>query len=178
MARLVSSIRIGAIPGGWRRWFPVSYLGFAYGAAMAWAGKANSDLNLPLALDTFAFQDRAGVMGRLVYDLGNAYQKTGVIQNVASLLYSLHLYSLDNLRERAALLFHAGESRKTLFDNERLRDNLRATVEYIDEAISPIGQARMAGPDADLVKREYRAHGAAGKAWGATRLAAVIAIHR
>ena len=44
-------------------------------------------------------------MGKLVYDLGNAYQEAGVIQNVASLLYSLHIYSLDNLRGRASLLF-------------------------------------------------------------------------
>lgn len=140
---------------GWRRWLPVSYLGFAYGAAVSWAYAANQDLNLPLALDTFVFQDSAAVMGKLVYDLGNAYQEAGVIQNVASLLYSLHIYSLANLRERAELLFHAGESRQILLDDDLLRANLRGAAEYVADKIAPIGQARMSRHDADLIKREF-----------------------
>lgn len=140
---------------GWRRWFPLSYLGFACGAAMSWAFAANRDLNVPLILDTYVFQDSNAVMGQLVYDLGNAYQEPGVLQNAASLLYSLHIYPLANLRERAALLFHAGESRQTLFDDDQLRANLNASVEYIADAISQIGQSRMARLDADLIKREF-----------------------
>ena len=141
---------------GWRRWFPVSYLGFACGAAMSWAVAANHDMNLPLALDTFVYQDKAGLMGRLVYDLGNAYQETGVLQNAGSLLYSLHLYTLENLRERAAMLFHPGASQQTLFDDERLGARLRAAADSIAEAIAPIEQARMERPDAELIKREFR----------------------
>ena len=141
---------------GWRRCFPVSYLGFACGAAVSWANAANKDLNLPLALDTFVFQDSNNVMGQLAYDLGNAYQETGVLQNAASLLYSLHLYSLANLRERADILFHAGESQQNLFDDDHLRANLGSSVEYIAELISRMGQSRMERPDADLIKREFR----------------------
>ncbi len=141
---------------GWRRCLPVSYLGFAYGAALSWACAENRDLDLPLALDSFVFQDSAAIMGKLVYDLGNAYQETGVIQNVASLLYSLHIYSLDNLRERASLLFHAGESQKTLFDDDLLRANLHASLELIADAISPIERSRMDLPDAELIRREYK----------------------
>ena len=85
---------------GWRRWFPVSYLPLAYGAAVSWACAANRDLDIARALDSFVFRDAANAMGQLAYDLGNAYQLPGVMQNVASLLYSLQLYSLDNLRER------------------------------------------------------------------------------
>jgi hypothetical protein len=50
-----------------------SYLGFACGAAMAWAVDANKDLDLPPLLDLFVFEDKAGIMGQLVYDLGNVY---------------------------------------------------------------------------------------------------------
>ena len=140
---------------GWRRWFPVTYLGFAYGAAVSWAFAANADLNLPPALDAFAFRDGAEVMGQLVYDLGNVYQEPRVLQNAASVIYSLHMYSLSNLRERDALLFHAGESRQVLFDDELLRANLRSTVDTIDEVISRMGQSRMERPDAELIKREF-----------------------
>ena len=140
---------------GWRRWFPLSYLGFACGAALSWSIAANEELNVPLVLDTFVFQDSANVMGRLVYDLGNAYQEPGVLQNAASLLYSLQMVPLANLRERAALLFHAGESRQTLFDDDQLRANLKTSLEYIADAISPIEKSRMNRTDADLVKREF-----------------------
>lgn len=54
---------------------PVSYLGFAYGAALSWAVEPNLDLDLPAALDKFAFEDPSGTMGKLAYDLGNAYLK-------------------------------------------------------------------------------------------------------
>lgn len=55
----------------------VSYLGFAYGAAVSWAQDTNLDIDLPPLLDWFVFEDHAGVMGRLVYDLGNLYQISG-----------------------------------------------------------------------------------------------------
>lgn len=153
---------------GWRRWLPVSYLGFAFGAGVSWACAANRDLNLPLALDTYVFRDEAGVMGQLVHDLGNAYQETGVIQNVASLLYSLHIYSLANLRDRAELLFHAGENRRILADDDLLRAKLRRSAESIADLASPLGKARMERLDADLVEREF-AHMAQMALHGARR---------
>ena len=140
---------------GWRRWFPLSYLGFACGTAMSWACAANRDLNVPRVLDTYVFQDSHAILGQLVYDLGNAYQVPGVLQNAASLLYSLHIYPLTNLRERAALLFHDGESRRTLYDDDQLRANLNTSVEYIADAISRIRQSRMTRLDGDLITREF-----------------------
>ena len=58
--------------GHWQQ-MPISYLGYAYGAALSWAVEANRDLDLPLALSRFAYGDQANVMGQLAYDLGNAY---------------------------------------------------------------------------------------------------------
>ena len=142
---------------GYRRYLPVSYLGFAYGAAVSWALAANTDLDVPLALNTFAFGDNAAVMGKLAYDLGNAYQEAGELRHShnGSFLYSLHVHSLANLRERAAILFHAGESQQNLVDDDLLRAKLRSTVEYIAEVISRMGQSRMKRLDADLIKREF-----------------------
>ena len=137
---------------GYRRYLPVSYLGFAYGAAVSWALAANTDLDVPLALDTFAFGDNAAVMGKLAYDLGNAYPEAGELRHDGwgSFLYSLHVHSLANFRERAAILFHAGESQQNLFDDDLLRAKLHSTVEYIAEVISRIERL-----DADLMKREF-----------------------
>ena len=56
---------------------PISFLGFAAGAAYSWCLSANRDLDLAPALSWYAFDDRSGSMGRLAYDLGNAYQAAG-----------------------------------------------------------------------------------------------------
>ncbi len=62
-------------------WQPISisYLGLTCGAAAAWNTKSPiiapdrcAEL-LPRALDAFVFRDAAGVLGRVVYTLGNAY---------------------------------------------------------------------------------------------------------
>lgn len=62
--------------GNWQQ-NSVSYLGFAYGAAVSWAQDTNLDIDLPPLLDLFVFEDEAGVMGKLVYDLGNLYRIAG-----------------------------------------------------------------------------------------------------
>ncbi len=77
--------------GHWQP-LPVSYLGFACGAAMSWAAEANRSLDVPAALDRFAFADAAGVMGRLAYDLGNVYQEPGVPCFNGSPLHTLLLH--------------------------------------------------------------------------------------
>ncbi len=63
--------------GHWQP-LPVSYLGFAYGAAVSWACDANRELDIAPALSAYAFRDPTGVLGQIAYDLGNAYRKTGV----------------------------------------------------------------------------------------------------
>ncbi len=60
--------------GHWQQ-LPISYAGFAYGAALSWNAAGNYDVDLPAALNAFAFGDSAGVMGKLAFDLGNAYQR-------------------------------------------------------------------------------------------------------
>ena len=52
----------------------VSWPGYAFGAAVAWAYEANRALDLAAALDRHVFRDRAGVMGKAVLDLGATHR--------------------------------------------------------------------------------------------------------
>ncbi len=126
--------------GHWQH-LPVSFLGYAYGAAVSWAAQANRDLDLPRAIDLHAFQDVAGVMGRLAYDLGNAYQEAGVLVPNASLLALLLL--------RPEPLMEGDWPGLTV-------EGLERTLEYVDRVMAPLSQARMARPDADLIADEFR----------------------
>jgi hypothetical protein len=127
--------------GHWQH-LPVSFLGYAYGAAVSWAAQANRDLDLPWALDLHAFRDGAGVMGRLAYDLGNAYREAGVLVPNASLL--------------ALLLLHP-DQRVTEGDWPGLTvEGLERTLECVDGVMTPLSQARMARPDAELIADEFR----------------------
>jgi hexosaminidase len=123
--------------GHWQP-LPVSYLGFAYGAALSWASAPNMALDLPAVLDAFAFQDNARVMGRLAYDLGNAYQKPEILSPNSSVLFNVYHMTRDDLRGWA-------------LPAEALQD----TLDYIDQVMAALDRAEMAVPDADLIKREF-----------------------
>ncbi len=123
--------------GHWQ-YLPVSYLGFAAGAALSWCYGANRDLDVVRALDTHVFRDRARVMGRLVYDLGNAYQKIG------------HLVG------NASLLFHFVHSPLTQPLPEAITERaIRDTMEYIRTVTEPLSRANMQRADASLIIGEF-----------------------
>lgn len=121
--------------GHWQP-LPVSYLGFAWGAALGWACKANLDADLPRLLDLYAFRDEARVMGRLAYDLGNIYQLLG---RPGNLLFNAYVSPL----------------KPELTIDKGLRPRLYAALASIDEIMAPLHKARMAVPDAELIKREF-----------------------
>lgn len=60
---------------GHLQYLPVSYLGFLYGGCASWNAGAWEQLNVADTLGAFAFRDKAGVMGKAVYDFGNVYQE-------------------------------------------------------------------------------------------------------
>jgi len=127
--------------GHWQP-LPVSYLGYAYGAAVSWAAQPNRDIDLPRVLDLHAFHDRAGVMGRLVYDLGNAYKVPGVLLGNCSVL-SLILYRPEHPLTEGWMA-------------ELTVESLERTEEYIDQTISRISGASLDRPDSRLIVDEYR----------------------
>ncbi len=128
--------------GGHWQFLPVSYVGFAYGAAVSWCPETNRDLNIPQALDIHLFQDHAGVMGRLAWDLGNAYQQTGVTIGNNTLFYSLLQHKID------------GDFKGTVYENMK-KENLEETLAYVDKVMANLSQADMHCPDADLLIREF-----------------------
>ncbi len=74
--------------GHWQ-YLPVSYLGFAAGAAMAWCGQSNRENDWAKALDLHAFDDPAGAMGRAAMEFGNVYQACGVLKPNGSTLFRI-----------------------------------------------------------------------------------------
>ena len=69
----------------------VSYLGLVLGAACSWnVGDAERpfELDLPRMLDVHAFCDSASALGRVAYDLGDAYRHAGSLRPNASVLFS------------------------------------------------------------------------------------------
>jgi hexosaminidase len=125
--------------GGHWQFEPASYPGFAYGAGVSWSAAANAELDIVRALDTHVFEDEAGVMGRLSFDLGNAYQVSGYVPGNSSVFYYLIRHRHDQPLDPALKA-----------------DALHATIERIDAVMAPLDNAAMNRPDADLIKGELR----------------------
>jgi hypothetical protein len=82
--------------GHWQT-LPVSYLGFAVGAAYSWALTSNQGLDVQRVLDLFAFNDQNFNMGKIVYDLGNLYKIIGFEVPNSSILFWLMQMPVDEL---------------------------------------------------------------------------------
>lgn len=132
--------------GHWQP-LPVSYLGFAYGAAVSWACEANREIPIAEALSRFAFTDASGTMGRLAFDLGNVHQETGVLTFNSTILFRLLQYRPHELDSMKRLIAHSEGLEPERFWQTR---------ERIDELIGKLPEAQMQRPDADLISREYR----------------------
>lgn len=135
--------------GHWQP-LPVSYLGFAYGAAVSWYVAGNADIDLAAALDRFVFQDAAGVMGQMVYDLGNIYQRVGPSHiNGQILAYILQVPSgeVDTMLEKMSEV--AGEPA------DITSETLRSTIAALDDLLRAGDAQQMARIDADLVVAEF-----------------------
>jgi hypothetical protein len=124
---------------GHLQYLPISYAGFAAGAAFSWCLESNAELALAPLLDLHAFGDRAGVMGKLACDLGNVYQATGkLIQNASSLFRIL-------VPPPTPKVPAAGMT----------DDGITAAEQAIDAAIAPLDLAQMSIADADLIQAEF-----------------------
>jgi hypothetical protein len=124
--------------GHWQL-LPISFLGFAAGAAYAWATEANREIDVPRTASWHAFRDPTGSLGRVAHDLGNIYKAVGIEPPNSSALFWILQWPIDRVREHpvvAADVFHR-------------------TLEAIDQAMRPLGLARMARSDAGLIAREF-----------------------
>lgn len=116
---------------------PVSFLGFAAGAAFSWCLATNGERDIVPGLDVHVFRDRARIMGALVRDLGNAYRRAGGKLHNAS-----HLFNI--LRQPPGTALPESVSPRSLRDARS----------FIEAASEPLDSARMDRPDAALVRDE------------------------
>ncbi len=125
---------------GHLQYLPVSFLGFAAGAAYAWCYQSNPSLDVARCLDLHVFRDTAGVMGQLMHDLGNVYQAVQQPMGNSSRLFWVLV---------------GGDERKKLYEmiTRPEYDDAEARV---DAAVAPLDRARMDRADADLIKHELR----------------------
>jgi hypothetical protein len=124
---------------GHLQYLPVSYLGFAAGAAYSWCYEANRDLDVSRALDVHVFRDAAGVMGRLMYDFGNIYQVVkNPVANGSRLFWSL-----------------MGEERRRMWDPVT-REDFDAADVGLDPIVLRLHDVRMDRPDTQLIIDEVR----------------------
>ncbi|MCS6840414.1 MAG: family 20 glycosylhydrolase [Roseiflexus sp.] len=116
---------------------PISFLGFAVGAAFAWAYAVNRDMNVQEAVSRHAFTDPTGAMGKVAYDLGNVYRAVGYEPpNSSALFWVLQSPPVSNPPALPPLDFDRA-------------------LEAIDAAIQPVAAERMTRPDAPLILQEF-----------------------
>jgi hypothetical protein len=123
--------------GHWQ-YLPVSYLGFAAGAAYSWCLSAAGGSDFTRELDLHVFRDGAGVMGKLASELGNVYLQGGLKLHNESFLFHLLLHPEDHDFPNALT---AGG-----FEPARLA---------ILSAAVKLDQARMDRADASIIHDEY-----------------------
>ena len=124
--------------GHWQH-LPISYLGFGYGAALSWCVESNRKSDLPRALDRFAFQDSAGVMGTVASELGNAHRELGIEFHNSTALFRFLVMPLEEIREMGGLT----------------RDSLNRTLQAIERAVEPLAKAQMQRADGELIRQEF-----------------------
>lgn len=135
--------------GHWQP-YPVSDLGYLYGAALAWGYDANHDMDIRAALDAFAFDDAAGVMGEIAYALGDVYRMVSPPKmNGNWLTYPLRM-TADQTR---AMLNRAAQDGGLPVD--ALKPTLHDYIGRIDDIIAPLAASRMKRADADLIRAEF-----------------------
>ena len=131
--------------GHWQ-FLPVSYLGFAYGAAVSWACAANRDADIVPALNRFAFGDAANVMGGVAFALGNVYQAAGAALHNASIpVRALQLPSMHPADALSEIRSLAGVG----------PDAYERVIQAVASAMEPIRKQKMQSQDADLIVAEY-----------------------
>jgi len=74
--------------GHWQQ-LPISYPGFAVGAACSWCIEENHDLDLEGVLNTLVFKDKSNTLGAILCDIGNEYKAWGLILPNTSLISAL-----------------------------------------------------------------------------------------
>jgi len=123
--------------GHWQT-LPVSWLGFAAGAALSWCFKASEKSDFKAELDAHVFRDPARAMGAVSSELGDASAAAGKRVNNESLLFKI-------LRAKRGEAVPEGVTKPGIAAARRL----------IEGAASKLDTARMERADGPLVRDEF-----------------------
>jgi hypothetical protein len=128
--------------GGHHQYYPVSWPGYAAGAALSWSFQANAGKDIADALDLFVFNDEAGVLGGLLLAAGRVQDLIPITRGNSSLFN----HWLFGSRDRWEQMGIASVPRDTLRQCLRLLDGLSAKVD----------RARPRSEDGEVLKAEVR----------------------
>ncbi|CAA9420421.1 GH20 [uncultured Rubrobacteraceae bacterium] len=123
---------------GHTQYLPVSYPGFAAGAALSWCHEANRGDDFVQALDLHAFRDGTRVMGVLSRDLGDAHEKAGPARENSTVLFNLLTQAPDGPLPDGVTVESLGEA-----------------CEVIGSIIGPLESTRMDREDAGTIRDEF-----------------------
>ena len=153
--------------GGHWQHLPISYLGFAWAAALSWSLEANRALDLPRALDRFAF--RTTGLGQIAWDLGNIYLKPGFRRGNSSILYWFYTATLAEMRSSWLPRIKYGV--EVFLDDAAVRRGMQETIEWVDTIL-----VSLSGIDSELLRREFQHAGAMAR-HAAHRVLAADGLH-
>ncbi len=125
---------------------PVSFLGYACGAAASWSVEANNNLDLVTAVDQLIFDQDAdqgapgGAMAKAWSDLGDAYRITGIELRNKNVFWTL-------LNDPASDVISGVKARASL-------QRWRAARKAVTDAVALGQTARLRRDDGELIKAE------------------------
>ncbi len=137
--------------GGHWQHLPISYLGFAWTAALAWCLDANRSLDLPRVLDRFAFH--APGLGQIAWDLGNTYLRPGFRRGNSSILYWFYTTTFAEMRRSWRKFIKYGTD--AFLDDAAVERGMHETIEWVDAVL-----ARLSRIDDQQLRREFQHAGA------------------
>jgi hexosaminidase len=120
---------------------PVSYLGFATGAAYSWSYQANQNLDIAAVLDYYAFQDSSFNIGKIAYNFGNLYHEIGIELENSSLLFEILQQPIKKWNK--------------YLPPEDAFFAINHTLDMIDQIGENLSLFNSARPDKKLVEREF-----------------------
>lgn len=131
--------------GHWQQ-IPLSYPGFAMGAACSWCSNENRDLDLERILSEIVFKDPSNRLGALLCDMGNEYKAWGLILPNASPIFALLQETEEKLQRYdfqesspiehtlARLKNHLGELNKIIINRPDalwIKDEIKLSIQLM-----------------------------------------------
>lgn len=124
---------------------PVSFLPYAYGAAVSWCVGENRDIDIVRAVSIQVFGDPSGATGRFFYDLGNVYTK------ISAQVFNGTPYGIGVFAKEEALRPETGRLKQAL-DRPAIT-KVKGELDRLEKQVTTLTMTRA---DAALIKREAR----------------------